>query len=138
MTRLVPDLPHAMVTERILGSFYDVYNELGFGFLESVYHEAMAREMRSRELHVDSHVPLAVVYKGDVIARFMADLIVENRVIIELKAARCILPEHESQLLNYLRATAIEIGLVLNFGSKPQIKRLIFSNQRKHGAVSNQ
>ncbi len=68
----------------------------------------------------------------------MADLIVENRVIIELKAARCILPEHESQLLNYLRATAIEIGLVLNFGSTPQIKRLVFSNQRKHGAVSNQ
>ena len=136
MGRLVPNIPHALLTDRIIGSFYAVYHELGYGFLESVYHVALCREMRQLDLHVDSHVPIAVFYKGDVIGRFIADLIVENKIIVELKAGTSITPEHESQLLNYLRGTAIEIGFVLNFGPKPQLKRLIFENRRKARAPS--
>ena len=136
MGREVPKLPHALLTDRILGAYYAVYNELGWGFLESVYQVAQCREMQHRGLHVDSHVPIPVFYKGDVIGKFIADLVVENRIIIELKACAAITPEHESQLLNYLRGTAIEIGFVLNFGPKPQIKRLIFENSRKTDARS--
>lgn len=133
----MPNIPLASLSDRILGSFYAVYHELGYGFLESVYHIALSREMQGRGLHVDSHVPIAVFYRGDVIGRFIADLIVENKIIVELKAGSSITAEHESQLLNYLRGTAIELGFVLNFGPKPQFKRLIFSNERKTRAASN-
>jgi GxxExxY protein len=137
MGRVVPDIPHALLTDRVLGSFYAVYHELGFGFLESVYHVALCREMAQRGLHVDSHVPIAVFYKGDVVGRFIADVIVENKIIVELKAGSSITREHESQLINYLRGTAIELGFVLNFGPKAQAKRLIFENRRKIRAPSD-
>lgn len=122
---------HAMVTEKVIGVFYDVYNELGCGFLESVYHRSMLVALRQAGLEVDSRVPIPVFFRGEPVGDFEADLVVEGRVIVELKAARMLDPAHETQLLNYLRATPIEVGLLLNFGTKPQMRRLIFDNPRK-------
>ncbi len=132
MTGAESRMPLSGITDRVLAAFFDVYNELGYGFVESVYHTCLAIALQKRGLRIDQQVPLEVFFYGDVVARFKADLIVENRVIVELKACRSILPEHEVQLMNYLRCTAIEVGLVLNFGPKPQIKRSIFTNDRKH------
>jgi GxxExxY protein len=124
-------LLHGKLTERIIVAFFEVYNELGHGFLEVVYHAALARALRDRGLHVDREVPIDVFFRQAVIGRFHADLVVEARVVVELKAVRRILPEHEAQLLHYLRATAMEVGLVLNFGPRPDFKRLIYSNSMK-------
>ncbi len=124
-------LKHRELTEKIIGVFYDVYNELGHGFLESVYEEAMAVALPQGGLRVERQVPLRVTFRGIVIGDFRADLLVEDSVLLELKAARDIDPAHEAQLLNYLRATEIEVGLLLNFGPKPQFKRLVFENSRK-------
>ena len=124
-------LKHRELTEKIIGVFYEVYNELGHGFLESVYEEAMAVALPQAGLKLERQVPLRVTFRGAVVGDFRADLLVENAVLLELKAAREIEPVHEAQLLNYLRATQIEVGLVLNFGPKPQFKRLVFENSRK-------
>jgi len=124
-------LKHRELTEKIIGVFYEVYNELGHGFLESVYEEAMAVALPQAELKLERQVPLRVTFRGAVVGDFRADLLVDNAVLLELKAAREIEPVHEAQLLNYLRATQIEVGLVLNFGPKPQFKRLVFENSRK-------
>lgn len=124
-------LMHEELTSRILRVFYDVYNELGFGYLESIYEKAMEIALQEAGLRVQRQVPVPVSFRGRVIGEFVADLLVEGMVLLELKAARAIDPAHESQLLNYLRATPIEIGLLLNFGPKPQVRRLIFDNPRK-------
>jgi len=124
-------LKHRELTEKIIGVFYEVYNELGHGFLESVYEEAMAVALPQAGLKLERQVPLRVTFRGAVVGDFRANLLVENAVLLELKAAREIEPVHEAQLLNYLRATQIEVGLVLNFGPKPQFKRLVFENSRK-------
>ncbi|HVT39136.1 MAG TPA: GxxExxY protein [Gemmatimonadaceae bacterium] len=128
---LSPSLLHGKLTGRIIIAFFEVYNELGHGFLEVVYHAALARALRDHGLHVDREVPIDVFFRQIVIGRFHADLVVEARVVGELKAVRRILPEHEAQLLHYLRATAMEVGLVLNFGPRPDFKRLIYSNSMK-------
>jgi GxxExxY protein len=122
---------HSELTDRIIKQFYDVYNELGFGFLESVYEEAMTRALRTAGLAVKRQAVVPVLFRGEQIAEFKADLVVSESVIVELKAARTLEPSHESQLLNYLRATTVEVGLLLNFGPHPQVRRLVFSNQRK-------
>jgi len=122
---------HRELTEKIIGVFYEVYNELGHGFLESVYEEAMAVALPQAGLKVERQVPLRVTFRGVVVGDFRADLLVESAVLLELKASRDIDPAHEAQLLNYLRATEIEVGLLLNFGPKPQFKRLVFENSRK-------
>ncbi len=119
------------LTEKIIGVFFDVYNELGHGFLESVYLEALALALTATGLRVDRQVPLAVWFRGNLIGEFRADLLVENSVILELEAVRTLDPSHEAQLLNYLRATDVEIGLLLNFGPKPEFKRLVYDNVRK-------
>jgi len=124
-------LKHKELTEKIIGVFYEVYNELGHGFLESVYEEAMAVALPQAGLKVERQVPLRVTFRGTVIGDFRADLLVESSVLLELKAGRELEPAHEAQLLNYLRATEIEVGLLLNFGPKPQFKRLVFENSRK-------
>ncbi len=118
-------------TDIIIGTFYEVYNELGFGFLESVYEEAMLIALREKGLKVEQQIPIAVWFRGSKIGNFEADLIVENVIIIELKAVRALDEAHQAQLLNYLRATEIEVGLLLNFGQRPEFKRLAFDNQRK-------
>jgi GxxExxY protein len=112
-------------TRVILGAFYEVYNELGFGFLESVYQEAVVRVLRGRDLRAEREVSLQVRFRGDVVGWFRADLIVDDRVIVEIKALAQLTSAHSAQLTNYLRATGIQVGLLLNFGPKPEFRRSI-------------
>ena len=119
------------LTEKIIGVFYDVYNELGHGFLESTYAEAMVVALGSAGLNVVREAPVPVWFRGRKVGQYYADLVVESSVLLELKAARNLESAHEAQLLHYLRATEIEIGLLLNFGVRPQFRRLLFDNERK-------
>ena len=130
------DLLHEDLTEQIIGGFYRVFDALGHGFVESIYEEAMVIDLRSVGLQVDRQVPITVVFRGHTIGTFKADMIVESRVVVELKAARAIDPAHEAQLINHLRATNIEVGLLLNFGGRPRFKRFVFANERKAPAGS--
>src|SRR5271168_641817 len=114
------NLKHHELTEKIIGVFYDVYNELGHGFLESVYEQALAVAFLEAGLKVERQVAVPVWFRGKSVGDFRADMVVEGKVLIELKAARTIESAHEKQLLNYLRATEIEVGLLLNFGAKAQ------------------
>lgn len=127
------ELLHAGITRRVLVTFFDVYNELGAGFLESIYQSALARALGAVALHVDREVSIDVFFRHEVIGRFYADLVVENRIIVEIKAMRAIIPEHRAQLLHYLRGTTMEVGLLLNFGPRPQFQRLVYENSRKRG-----
>ena len=111
--------------------FYEVYNELGHGFLESVYHRSLLLALQSVGLNVSSRVDIPVWFRGSEVGHFQADILVEQCVLLELKAARALESAHRAQLLNYLRATEIEVGLLLNFGEKPEVKRLIFDNSKK-------
>lgn len=125
------DLLHKDITDKILKAFYSVYNELGFGFLEKVYENALLIELRSMHLDCKKQQPIRVLYGGVVVGDYFADIVVESAVILELKAAEGIVDEHELQLINYLKATEIEVGLLLNFGKKPEFKRKIFTNDKK-------
>ncbi|TDU43618.1 GxxExxY protein [Gelidibacter sediminis] len=120
---------HSETTDLILKGFYNVYNQLGYGFLEKVYEKAMFIELKSLGLFVERQKQINVHYKHQIVGEYYADLIVSEAVIIEIKAAESLCEEHEFQLINYLKATDIEIGLLLNFGKTPQIKRKIFSNK---------
>jgi len=119
------------LTGQIIKAFYTVYNTLGYGFLEKVYENAMAIELRKMGLHVDCQYAIKVYYDGQVVGEYFADLMVDERVIVELKAVRKLLKEHEAQLLNYLNATEYEVGLLFNFGPQPHFKRKVFDNDRK-------
>jgi GxxExxY protein len=123
---------HDELTQRIIGVFYDVYNELGKGFLESVYREAMRLALTQARFKVESEVSIPVEFRGVVIGIFRADLVVNEAVLIELKACDALTREHESQTLNYLRATAIEVALLMNFGSSARFKRLVMDNASKN------
>jgi GxxExxY protein len=124
-------LKHSELTEKIIGVFYDVYNELGYGFLESTYAEAMVIALQDAGLVVDREVPVPVWFRGGKAGQYFADLLVEGTILLELKTARSLEKAHEAQLLHYLRATDIEVGLLLNFGVRPQFQRLLFDNARK-------
>jgi GxxExxY protein len=127
---------HADLTKTIIGGFYHVYNELGYGFLEKVYENSLAITLKKSGLSVAQQLPIDVYFEGDVVGQYEADLVVNNLVILELKAARVLNPDHEAQLLNYLKATRYEVGLLLNFGAtKAEMKRKAFSNARK-GSLS--
>lgn len=119
------------LTQKIIGIFYEVYNELGHGFLESVYEKSLALVLTNSGLTISQQVSIPVWFRGHRVGDFAADLLVDDIVLLELKAVRTLDPSHEAQLLNYLRATDIELGLLLNFGDKPEIKRMIFDNERK-------
>jgi GxxExxY protein len=123
---------HKDITSEIINCFYTVYNKLGYGFLEKVYENALKIELESKGLFVEKQKPIGVYYKGHLVGEYFADLIVENKVILELKAAETLCEEHEYQLINYLKATEIEVGLLLNFGKKPQINRKIFTNKHSN------
>lgn len=127
--RIKPDktLLDEALTEKVIGVFFEVYNELGYGFLENVYEKAMSVALRDVGLQVSSQVPINVHFRGTVIGEYRADLVVENRLILELKAVSEITSVHETQLVNYLKATQIPLGLLLNFGPKPGFKRKIFT-----------
>ena len=122
---------HKDITDRIIRAFYTVYNALGYGFLEKVYEQAMMLELTKLGLQVVPQARIGVYYDGQQIGEYNADLLVADCVIVELKAARALTPDHEAQLLNYLKATACEVGLLLNFGPKPDIKRKVYDNERK-------
>jgi GxxExxY protein len=122
---------HTDVTEKIINAFYTVYNTLGYGFLEKVYRNAMTIELRQSGLAVVPEAPIQVYYEDHLVGEYFADLLVAEAVIVELKAVRQLAEEHEAQLLNYLKATPYEVGLLLNFGPKPGIKRKVFYNKRK-------
>ncbi len=119
---------HEALTSVIIGCFYDVYNELGYGFLEKVYENALMLELRSEGFVVEKQKQIDVFFKGEKVGEYFADLVVDDSVIIELKAAEYLRKEHEAQLVNYLKATDIGISLLLNFGKKPEVRRKIFSN----------
>lgn len=125
------ELLHTDVTDKIINVYYKVYNELGFGFLEKVYENALFTELKGMGLFCEKQKPITVFYNGEKVGEYFADIIVNNCVIIELKAAETLAEEHELQLINYLKATEIEVGLLLNFGKKPQFKRKLFTNDRK-------
>jgi GxxExxY protein len=122
---------HKEITEKIIGVFYEVYNELGHGFLESVYEKSLEVALNSLGLKVHRQLEIPVWFRGHQVGTFSADVLVEDCILLELKAARALDSSHQAQLLNYLRATEIEVGLLLNFGLKPEFKRLIFDNPRK-------
>jgi len=119
------------LTSDILRVYYDVYNNLGYGFLEKVYENAMMIELKKQGIPCQRQVPIEVYYDDQSIGHYFADILVDDKIIIELKAAEGLLPEHECQLVNYLKATDIEVGLLLNFGKKPQHKRRVLTAEYK-------
>nr|QNO51044.1 hypothetical protein EDLMLJLI_00037 [Methanosarcinales archaeon ANME-1 ERB6] len=125
------DFKYTELTEEIIRIFYRVYNKLGYGFLEKVYENAMMIELKKAGFPAVSQYAIKVLYEGEVIGEYYADILVENKVIVEIKAARSLVKENEAQLLNYLKATDIEVGLLVNFGTKPEVKRKAFDNLRK-------
>jgi GxxExxY protein len=122
---------HKEITDAIINAFYTVYNTLGYGFLEKVYENSLAYELSKRGLQVRSQLPIQVYYDGQLMGEYFADLLVEECIIVELKAVDNLHPHHSAQLLNYLKATDIEVGLLCNFGPKPEFVRKIFTNDRK-------
>jgi GxxExxY protein len=122
---------HSDLTDKIINAFYHVYNQLGYGFLEKVYENALAHELRKRGHQVQQQVPIEVFYDGISVGKYFADLLVDEAIILELKSAEAIADMHEAQLINYLKATQIDVGLVLNFGPKPQVKRKVYETARK-------
>lgn len=124
-------LKHSELTDKIIGVFYDVYNELGHGFLESTYAEAMFVALEQARLRAVREVPVPVWFRSRKVGQYFADMVVDGRVLPELKATRNLESAHEAQLLHYLRATDLEVGLLLNFGVRPQFRRLLFDNAKK-------
>ena len=130
------DYKYKETTEKIIQSYYRVYNQLGYGFLEKVYENAMVIELKKEKIAVATQSPIKVIYEGEIIGEYFADLLVEDKVIVEIKAAKALVLENEAQLLNYLKATSIEVGLLLNFGPRPEVKRKIFDNHRKQYTIT--
>jgi GxxExxY protein len=128
---------HSDITGEILKAFYDVYNELGYGFLDCVYKNALYKELTKQGFDCSTERSIRVYYQGEVVGDYFADIIVDNTIILELKAVKTILPEHEAQLMNYLRATDAEVGLLLNFGPNPQQRRIVFTNDKKKNIVNH-
>jgi GxxExxY protein len=122
---------HSELSEKIINAFYKVHNELGFGFSEKVYQKAFGIALREMGMKVAEQVPIKVYYHGEVVGEYFADMLVDDVILLELKAVSEIIEEHEAQLLNYLKATEIEVGYVLNFGKSATFKRKVFDNARK-------
>lgn len=116
---------HADVTEVVVSAFFKVYGTLGYGFLERVYQNSMMIELAQRGMKAIAQAPLVVTYGGEIVGEYFADILVNDCVIVEIKATTCILNEHHAQVINYLKATGLEVGLLLNFGPKPEVKRKV-------------
>lgn len=121
---------YSEITEQIISAFFKVYNTLGYGFLEKVYENSMFIELQALGMQVEKQKRIKVSYEGKEVGEYFADLVVNEFVIVELKACETLCEEHEFQLINYLKATDIEVGLLLNFGRKPELKRKVFSNHK--------
>ena len=132
---LLPKKPfegrYADLSEKIIKIFYQIHTELGYGFSEKVYQKVFGIALRESGLKVDEQIPITVYYHGQVVGEFFGDMIVNDVILLELKAASALLDEHEAQLLNYLKATKIEVGYVLNFGKSATFKRKVYDNDRK-------
>lgn len=124
-------------TDGIIAAFYDVYNTLGYGFLEKVYQNALYQELKRRGFKCEAQYKVKVYFKGQEVGEYFADILVNDHIILELKAVDTICREHELQLINYLKATEIEVGLLLNFGERPQVRRKLFTNDRKNNLRSS-
>ena len=125
------NLLHKSITDGILKAYYNVYNELGFGFLEKVYQNAMYLELKSLGYKVEAQKQIKVYFKNQLVGEYYADLLIDDMVIVELKAIELLMNVHTAQIMNYLKATSIEVGMLLNFGEEPEFKRLIYTNNRK-------
>ena len=121
-------MKHEELTEKVIGTFFEVYNTLGYGFLENVYENALCLEFEKRGISFSRQVPIKVRYCDRVVGEYVADLVIADLVIVELKAVKTLLPQHEAQLLNYLKATEIEVGLILNFGPVAKVVRKVVDN----------
>jgi GxxExxY protein len=131
-------MKYAELTEQIIRAFYKVYNTLGYGFLEKVYENALTIELVGMGLSISRQKRIQVYYEGKIAGDYYADIIVEDRIILELKANELLHPDNEKQLINYLKASDTEVGLLLNFGKPPQFKRKIFDNDKKTGLTTGQ
>ena len=127
---------HAEITETVIGVFFEVYNELGGGFLEGVYHEALRIALTQAGMRVEMEVPVPVYFRGELVGNFRADVVVNDCVLLELKAISGFDAAHDGQILHYLRATRFEVGLLLNFGPKPQFRRFILEEEKKEIRVA--
>ena len=119
------------LTEQVLKAFYKVYNTLGYGFLEKVYVNALILELKKMSIIVATQHPIQVHYDGSLVGEYYADLLIKDCIIVEVKATKSLALENEAQLLNYLKATNLEVGLLLNFGPKPEVRRKLFDNNKK-------
>lgn len=125
------DFKYKDLTEKIIEIFYRVYNKLGYGFLEKVYENAMMIELRRKDIPAKAQSPINVFYEREIVGEYFADILVDNKVLVEIKASKNLVEDNEAQLLNYLKATDIEVGLLLNFGPQPEVRRRAFDNTRK-------
>ena len=132
---MIENYKYSEITNLIIRAFYNVYNNLGYGFLEKVYENSMIIELRKLGLNCTKQYPISVFYDNTVVGEYFADIIVENCIILELKAAENLCDEHECQLVNYLKASDIEVGLLLNFGKKPEFKRKVLTSKYKNHKV---
>ena len=136
---LLPKKPfegkYADLSEKIIKVFYQVHTELGYGFSEKVYQKVFGIALRENGLKVEEQIPIKVYYHGQVVGEFFGDMLVNEVILLELKATNVLLEEHEAQLLNYLKATTIEVGYVLNFGKSANFKRKVYDNDRKGSLV---
>jgi GxxExxY protein len=128
--------PHKAATGRILEAFYAVYNGLGPGFLEKVYENALTLELKDLGLETDQQRPITVTYRDRVVGEFFADIVINNAIVLELKTVETLNDDHAAQVINYLRATDFELGLLLNFGPKPQFRRILLTNDHKHPNIT--
>ncbi|MEI6205533.1 MAG: GxxExxY protein [Desulfuromonadales bacterium] len=124
------ELMHESVTKSIIGCAFEVINELGVGFLESVYEKALLLALQQKGLSAISQHPVKVIFRGECVGDFYVDIFVEEKVIVELKAVKAIAPEHQAQIINYLNATGVEVGLIINFGS-PKLEYKRFTRKAK-------
>ncbi len=132
-------LRHERITRSIIGAAYEVYRVLGYGFLEKVYQRAMQAELHRIGVHAEREFPICITYKGAVVGDYFADLFVEQKVIVELKVARQYNPKDEAQILNQLKATGVEVGLLINFGAqKVEFKRFVFTDLSAYDPANQQ
>jgi GxxExxY protein len=130
-------MKHQELTERIIGAFYTVYHDLGHGFLESIYQKAFTVVLEESGLAFREQMPIHISYRGVDLGEFRADLVIESVVLVELKAVRMLESAHDKQVLNYLKATNLEVGLLCNFGPRPQVRRLVLDNERKDARAAS-
>jgi GxxExxY protein len=126
---------HKEITDKIINAYYKVYNTMGYGFLEKIYENSLLIALKKSGLKVEQQKNIRVYYEAEEVGDYYADLLVEGLVIIEVKAAKSLSEEHEAQLVNYLKATTIEVGLLINFGKEPNFKRKIFENRFKKNII---